>query len=73
MAYQSSAPTDFGSKRRRYLEGVTEIRANDYEVLRRFVSEHGKIIPSRFTGTTPKQQRKLARAIRRARVMGILR
>lgn len=62
-----------GRKRSRYLDGVKEIRYDDYELLRKFTTEHGKIMPSRLTGTTPKQQRQLARAIRRARVMGILR
>lgn len=65
---------DFGARRRvRQIEGVTEIDSRDYELLRRFMTEQGKIMPSRFTGATPKQQRQVARAIRRARVMGILR
>ena len=65
----------FGLQRRRVrlLEGVREIDIRDYELLRRFVTEAGKIMPSRFTGASPKQQRQIARAIRRARVMGILR
>ena len=68
--------TDFnvmGRRRSRYLENVTEIDFRDYELLRRFVTEQGKIMPSRFTGAGPKQQRQIARAIRRARVMGLLR
>jgi small subunit ribosomal protein S18 len=55
------------------MEGVEEIHSNDYELLRRFMTEQGKILPSRITGTSPKQQRQLKRAIRRARVMGLLR
>ena len=64
-----------GLQRRRVklLEDVRVIDTRDYELLRRFVTEHGKIMPSRFTGASPKQQRLIARAIRRARVMGILR
>jgi small subunit ribosomal protein S18 len=68
--------TDFnmmGRRRSRFLEGVKEIDFRDYELLRRFVTEQGKIMPARFTGAGPKQQRQIARAIRRARVMGLLR
>ena len=66
--------TDFGARRRtRCLEPGQQIDFRDVELLRRFMTEHGKIMPARFTGTTPKQQRELARAIRRARVMGLLR
>ena len=68
-----SAEAASARKRARYLEGVKEIDPRDYEVLRRFVTDHGKIVPSRFTGATPKQQRQISRAIRRARVMGLLR
>lgn len=60
-------------RRSRHLEGVKEIDFRDFEFLRKFVTEHGKIMPNRLTGATPKQQRALARAIRRARVMGLLR
>ena len=65
--------SDFGKKRSRFLDGVKEIDPRDYELLRKFVTDHGKIMPSRFTGTSPKQQRQISRAIRRARVMGVLR
>jgi small subunit ribosomal protein S18 len=59
-------------KQARYLEGVKEIDDRDYELLRRFVTEYGKIIPSRLTGTTPKQQRTIKRAVRRARNIGLM-
>jgi small subunit ribosomal protein S18 len=39
----------------------------DYEILRRYVSESGKILPRRITGLTPKQQRHVARQVKRAR------
>lgn len=71
-----AAPTaDWGDtrKRSRHLDGVREIRYDDYELLRRFTTEQGKIMPNRLTGATPKQQRQISRAIRRARVMGLLR
>ncbi len=39
----------------------------DAEILRRYTSESGKILPRRMTGLTPKQQRHVARQIKRAR------
>ena len=59
-------------KQSRYLEGVKEIDSRDYELLRRFVTEYGKIVPARLTGATPKQQRTIKRAVRRARNIGIM-
>ena len=59
-------------KRSRHLEGVKEIDFRDQGLLRKFVTDHGKIMPSRFLGTTSKQQREVARAIRRARQMGLM-
>ncbi|MGB4014861.1 MAG: 30S ribosomal protein S18 [Bacilli bacterium] len=44
----------------------------DYELLRRFVSDRGKILPRRVTGTKAKYQRQLAVAIKRARHMALL-
>jgi small subunit ribosomal protein S18 len=61
------------SKRRVPQTELKEIDPRDYDLLRKFVSEQGKILPARFTGATPPQQRTVARAIRRARVMGLLR
>ena len=72
----SSATTDWnvtGRRRSRYPEGVKAIDFRDYETLKKFMTEQGKIMPSRITGTTPKMQRRLALAIRRARVMGLVR
>lgn len=64
----------FGGARRlsRHLEGIKDIDYRDYDLLRRFMTDQGKILPARVTGTNPKQQRQLKRAIRRARVMGLL-
>lgn len=56
----------------KYLEGVTEIDYKDSELLKKFMTERGKITPQRITGTSSKQQRQIKRAIRRARVMGLL-
>jgi small subunit ribosomal protein S18 len=42
------------------------------EILRRFVTEKGKILPRRITGTSAKNQRRLIREIKRARVLALL-
>jgi small subunit ribosomal protein S18 len=44
----------------------------DERLLRRFTTERGKIIPRRVSGVSAKNQRRLARAIKRARAMAIL-
>ncbi|MBW7908601.1 MAG: 30S ribosomal protein S18 [Kiritimatiellae bacterium] len=56
----------------KYLEGVTQVDYKDSELLRKFMTERGKIMPRRITGTSAKQQRQVQAAIRRARVMGLL-
>lgn len=66
--------TGMVSKRRvPQVEQIKSIDPRDYELLRKFMSEQGKILPARLTGATPQLQRSIARAIRRARVMGLLR
>ena len=63
-------------RRRKYCrftaEGVKEIDYKDLETLRAYVSETGKIVPSRITGTKSKYQRQLATAIKRARFLALL-
>lgn len=49
-----------------------EIDYKDVELLRRFVSSYHKILPRRKKGTCAKHQRKLAQAIKRARIMALL-
>ena len=44
----------------------------DFKLLQRFVSERGKIVPSRITAVSAKKQRELAQAIKRARFLGLL-
>ena len=44
----------------------------DVKLLQRFVSERGKIVPSRITAVSAKKQRELAQAIKRARFLGML-
>ncbi|MCJ2544541.1 30S ribosomal protein S18 [Thermostichus vulcanus] len=48
------------------------IKFTDIELLKKFVTERGKILPRRITGLTAKQQRDLTVAIKRARIMGLL-
>ncbi len=52
--------------------GVKVIDYKDVEMLRRFITEQGKILPRRITGVAARHQRKLALAIRRARYIGLL-
>lgn len=56
----------------KHMEGVTSFDYKDQEMLRKFMTERGKVMPRRITGATAKQQRQLKRAIRRSRVMGLL-
>ena len=44
----------------------------DVKLLQRYVSERGKIVPSRITAVSAKKQRELAKAIKRARHIGLL-
>ena len=44
----------------------------DIRLLSRFISERGKIVPSRITAVSAKKQRELAQAIKRARFLGLL-
>jgi small subunit ribosomal protein S18 len=50
----------------------TEIDYRNPEVLRRFISPEGKILPARRTGLTAPHQRKVTKAIKRARAIGLL-
>jgi small subunit ribosomal protein S18 len=44
----------------------------DIDLLRKFITERGKILPRRITGLTAKQQRDLTTAIKRARILALL-
>ena len=63
-------------RRRKYCrftaEGITEVDYKDVELLKAYVSETGKIVPSRITGTKAKYQRQLAKAVKRARYLALL-
>jgi len=53
-------------------EGVNQIDYKDLETLKVYITETGKIVPSRITGTKAKYQRQLATAIKRARFLALL-
>ena len=59
-------------KRQTFLEPGALVDMNDAELLRRFVTDFGKIIPARISGVTSHQQRQIKQGIRRARNMGLL-
>ena len=51
---------------------MTKIDFKDVDLLKKFITDRGKILPRRVTGTSAKYQRKLAAAIKRARHMALL-
>lgn len=63
-------------RRRRYCrftaEGIEQVDYKDVDLLKDFISETGKIVPSRITGTKAKYQRQLATAVKRARYLALL-
>lgn len=65
-----------GRKRRKVCyftaNGITHIDYKDVDLLKKFVSERGKILPRRVTGTSAKYQRRLTIAIKRSRQVALL-
>ena len=63
-------------RRRKYCrftaEGIQEIDYKDLAILKNYITETGKIVPSRITGTKARYQRQLATAIKRARFLALL-
>ncbi|HEY8555098.1 MAG TPA: 30S ribosomal protein S18 [Burkholderiales bacterium] len=53
-------------------EGITEVDYKDLAMLKSFISETGRIIPARNTGTKARYQRQLSRAIKYARYLALL-
>lgn len=53
-------------------DGITAIDYKDLQTLKNYVTETGKIVPSRITGTKARYQRQLATAIKRARYIALL-
>lgn len=64
----------FGRKKfcRFTVDGVQEIDYKDLDTLKAYITETGKIVPSRITGTSARYQRQLASAIKRARYIALL-
>lgn len=52
--------------------GIKQVDYKDVDLLIRYITERGKILPRRITGVTAKNQRKLSSAIKRARYMALL-
>jgi len=77
-----SGSRDGGDKRRPFFRrkktcpfsgaNAPKIDYKDTKLLQRFISERGKIVPSRITAVSARKQRELARAIKRARYMALL-
>ena len=63
-------------RRRKYCrftaDGIEEIDYKDLNLLKQYVGESGKIVPSRITGTKARYQRQLATAVKRARFLALL-
>jgi small subunit ribosomal protein S18 len=63
-------------RRRKYCrftaEGITDVDYKDLNMLKQYVGESGKIVPSRITGTKARYQRQLATAVKRARYLALL-
>ena len=53
-------------------EGIKESDYKDLDTLKQYITETGKIVPSRITGTKAKYQRQLATAVKRARFLALL-
>jgi len=68
------ASKGFGRKKfcRFTVEGVKVIDYKDLDTLKSFITETGKIVPSRITGTSARYQRQLATAVKRARYLALL-
>ena len=67
-------PRNFRRKRycRFTAEGIKEIDYKDLDLLAPYISETGKIVPSRITGTSARYQRQLATAVKRARYLALV-
>jgi small subunit ribosomal protein S18 len=77
MADTLSAPARRPFHRRRKTcpfsgANAPKIDYKDIRLLQRYISERGKIVPSRITAVSQKKQRELAQAIKRARFLGLL-
>ena len=53
-------------------EGIPEIDYKDLNLIREYITETGKILPSRITGTKAKYQRQISTAVKRARFLALI-
>jgi small subunit ribosomal protein S18 len=82
MTDESIVPDASGGGRRAFMrrrkvcpfsgDGAPKIDFKDVKLLQRYISERGKIVPSRITAVSAKKQRELAQAIKRARFLALL-
>ena len=64
--------SSFFKKRLSPLKPGEPIDYKDVDLLKKFITERGKILPRRLTGLTAKQQRDLTNAVKRARIVALL-
>ena len=69
---RAKSKTYFRKKVCRFCANKAKINYKDVDGLRRYMTERGKILPRRITGTCAKHQRELAKAIKRARAISLL-
>ena len=78
MADKKQATQNLGFRKRRKKvdpfagDKINQIDYKDVSLLKKFISERGKILPRRVTGTSAKTQRKLTNAIKRAKIVALL-
>ena len=65
-------PSSFFKKRLSQIKPGEPIDYKDVDLLKKFITERGKILPRRLTGLTAKQQRDLTNAVKRARIVALL-
>ncbi|MBI3188322.1 MAG: 30S ribosomal protein S18 [Gammaproteobacteria bacterium] len=53
-------------------EGITQVDYKDIDLLKNFITETGKLVPARVTGTKARYQRQLTTAVKRARFLALL-
>jgi len=71
--YKRRPPQEFRKRFCKFTSlGIEEIDYKDVKLLREYITETGKIIPARITGTSAKYQRQLTRAVKRARHLALL-
>ena len=68
----SSMSSSFFKKRLSPIKPGDPIDYKDVDLLKKFITERGKILPRRLTGLTAKQQRDLTNSVKRARIVALL-